>query len=137
MLWFGRGDIHYYHYLNFQNNINFKIRCVWVYIFTFIYIQFHSAEIMSSKHFLYGQSAVQIKVNTLFQSRLNTVDEWRALCNTTKHKIIVRQQMMLNKCVVILDMSNKKIIYWTKVFSNIIKHKRNLRYATCVGATEY
>ena len=108
--------IHYYHYLNFQNNINFKIRCVWVYIFTFIYIQFHSAEIMSSKHFLYGQSAVQIKVNTLFQSRLNTVDEWRALCNTTKHKIIVRQQMMLNMCVVILDMSNKKIFIEQKCF---------------------
>ena len=60
---------------------------------------------------MYGQSEVQIKVNTLFQSRLNTDDEWRALCNTTKHKIIVRQQMMLNMCVVILDMSNKKIIY--------------------------
>ena len=66
---------------------------------------------MSDKQFLYGQSAVQIKVNTLFQSRLNTDDEWRALCNAAKHKIIVRQQMMLNKCVVILDMSNKKIIY--------------------------
>ena len=66
---------------------------------------------MSDKQFLYGQSAVQIKVNTIFQSRLNNDDEWKALCNATKHKIIVRQQMMLNKCVVILDMSNQNIIF--------------------------
>ena len=92
---------------------------------------------MSDKQFLYGQSAVQIKVNTIFQSRLNNDDEWRALCNATKHKIIVRQQMISNKCVVILDMRNQKIICQTKLCSNVLIHKRNLLYATCVGATEY
>ena len=71
---------------------------------------------MSNKQYFYGQSALQIKVNTLFQSRLNTDDEWRALCNAAKHKIIVRQQMMLNMCVVILDMSNKKIFIEQKCF---------------------